>query len=105
MTVQLESLMAELREYCQRLSAILPVAVHAALAYSMVRQLAGMKPQCLLSWDHFMELFAKALSDYVEANPDMVSIALWKKEYSKQKNALHEIKRKLNQVLVQDMFR
>ena len=52
-----------------------------------------------------MELFSKALSDYVEANPDVTTIALWKKEYSKQKNALHEIKRKLNQVLVQDMFR
>lgn len=97
--------MEHLREYFQRLSAILPVAMHAALAYNVTCQLAEKKPQGLLSWDHFMELFAKALSDYVESNPDVTSIALWKKDDSKKKSAVHALIKQMDHVLVQDMFR
>lgn len=106
MKTELESLMQALGDHCHRLTALLPMATHAALAYDVTRQLAEVKPQCRLSWDHFTQLFSKAVSDYAEGNHDVTSIALWKmKDSNEVRNAIHGLIRKLNQTLLQEMFR
>ena len=99
--------MQELRDCSDTMSNLLPIAMHASLSFDTAQKIAATKVFCTLSWEHFIEIFTKTLSDFTEVDKSSKDgESFWKSATEKDREEVqNEIIMKLNCGLVQEAFR
>lgn len=90
---------------CQQMSLLTPIARHGALVYNAMCHIGGgISPQSMLSWQHFVDLYSKALSEYAATqHRDMAEAII--SEGSNRVTVFDDIIQRINQTLLQDAFR
>ena len=85
---------------CARMSSLLPLARQGAFLYHILcRQLGGSPSHGLQNWQHFTNLYSKALSPYSEM------VAKIQSGGEGMATLLQDIVQHLNQTVLQDAFR
>lgn len=87
---------------CQQMSLLTTIARHGALVYNAMCHIGGLSPQSMLSWQHYVDLYSNALSEYATQHRDVAKTIC---EGSDHVTVFDDIIQQINQRLLQDAFR
>lgn len=94
--------METLHHHCQVMTSLVPIARQGALVYNILCQIGRTTPQRQQSWQHFSELYSRALGEFVQHHPDTSKTLCAGGDVSA---VVEGILQKLSQTLLQDAFR
>ena len=98
--------MQELKGCSGAMSRLLPIALHASLAFNLVQAIGKSKLFCSLSWEHFLEMYINTLSDITEARDGVFGEQSWRNAApAGWKSAQREVILKLNHRFVREAFK